>query len=112
MVDAVPVCAVWLFSWLSPAAISLREVCAVSAVADSHDLRDDQEVLMERITAYCKRRAMLGRSGNAVRSFGMALSQNQLGRKQTIQNALTKEKRPISIINQMPSCRLMKASMA
>ena len=57
----------------------------------------------------CRRRASPLRPSSQEWS-AEALSQNQVGKKQTMQNALIQGKIPMSIVSQMPKWRLMKAS--
>src|SRR5215207_4642134 len=65
----------------------------------------------ERTAVRCRRRAFSNRPSSAEWSIA-AFSQNQVGKKQTMQNALIQGKIPISIVSQMPKWRLMTASAA
>ena len=60
--------------------------------------------LPNHAVASCRRRAILKRRNSTEWSVE-ALSQNQVGKKQTMQNALIQGKIPMSIVSHMPKWR-------
>ena len=103
--------AVWSVSE-SPCSAGLENrICLASIRNERTALQKATMALPNRAVASCRRRANSNRRNSTERSVE-ALSQNQVGKKQTMQKALIQGKIPMSIVSHMPKWKLIKASAA